>query len=356
MAPHRSTHFGRIKQAESSRPAAVLIDRHPYSGTIYSARAIDQLSQSFHLIDSDLDVSGFMKNLERYREAELILGTWGLPPFSEEQLEQLPQLRAIFHAAGECRHLYTPACRKRGIIFCTSVEINSSYVAHHVYASIVMALKGASPLRDTLRQTREWEEMAPPRGIYGAKVGLVGLGRIGRLASQHLQALPVTLLAHDSFLPLSEVVSTGCVPASLEEVFATCDVISLHLPGGENTEGLVGRDQILSMKYGSVLLNTSRGSVVRQAELVHALRQRPDLTAYLDVCFPEPPDPRDPLYSLNNCYLTPHISGAIGSERQHLGDAMVEEAMRWNEGKPLQHGISDEQKEPSAPRLQVGAL
>lgn len=353
----RPVFSNRQTSAEAGfRPAAVLIDRFPYPGTVFGAKAIERLRGAFELLGSDLDGDTFRDNLDPYAQAEVLLGTWGLPALSKELLDKLPKLQAVFHGAGEYRQLLTEASAERGITFCSGIEINSGYVAHHVYATIINALKGAVPLRDQLRRTRDWKNFSAPRGLYGAKVGLIGLGRIGQLVSRQLQSLPIQLFAHDQKLPLSEFVSSGAVPASLSEIFTTCDIVSLHLPGGEATTNLIGRELLSSMKRGASLINTARGSVVQQSELVEVWRQRPDLTAYLDVCYPEPPLPTDPLYQLENCYLTPHLSGAIGQERLHLGDAMVDEAIRWKQGKKLQYGVHFPDQELSDSRLTIAAL
>lgn len=332
-------------------PAAVLLDRFPFEGTVYNQAAIRRLKSSFKLLGWGMDGAAFLERLDQYRDVEVILGTWELPNLTESLLEQLPNLKAVFHAAGEYRHIYTEASQERGITFCATIEINSAYVAHHTSATIVLSLKDSLSQRDHLRRERDWDVLPVPRGLYGAKVGLIGLGRIGSAVARQLQELPVKLVAYDSYLPLPDVVQAGCVSASLTEIFATCDVVSLHLPGGEETAGIIDEDLLLSMKPGATLINSSRGTVLNQADLVKVLRKRPDLTACLDVCHPEPPEPTDPLYSLDNCYLTPHLSGAIGTEREHLGDAMVEDAISWKEGVPMQYCVSTGDK----PRL-VGRL
>lgn len=349
-------HYEATDNSGGAGPRAVLVDRFSYPGTIYRPQAIDRLKEAFNLLGSGLDGATFLDKVDEFSSTEVLLGTWGLPQLSADLLDQLPELKAVFYGAGEYRHLYTEACQDRGITFCSGIEINSSYVAYHVFSSIVLALKGAIPLRDHVRRTRDWEGFTAPLGIYEAKIGLVGLGRIGKEVARLLHALPVKVLAHDRLLPMSEVVGVGCLPASLQEIFATCDVVSLHLPENSSTSGLIDRALLSSMREQSILLNTSRGSVIKQSELVQVLRERPDLTAYLDVCEPEPPEPSEPLFELENCYLTPHLSGAIGHERVHLGDEMVEEAIRWKQGKDLQHCVSANLQGLNASRRQVAAL
>ncbi len=343
----------RSEQVKAASTSAVILDRFPFSGVVYHEATIDRLAQSMNLMGQGLDGPGFLEQLETYQDVDVLFATWGMPAFTSEHLRALPKLKAIFYAAGEYRHLYTEACRERELTFCSAIEINSQYVAHQVFASIILALKGALRQRDQLRRVRDWDAMPAPTGLYQAKVGLVGLGRIGRAVAESLASLPVEVLIHDPYLDDEVMEVVGGRSVSMEELFAEGDVISLHLPGDATTTELIDRRLLSSMKLGSTLLNTSRGTVMKQEDLVDVLRQRPDLTALLDVCEPEPPSSQDPLYQLDNCYLTPHISGAIGRERIHMGNAMVEEALRWQAGQPLQYCVSERPSRQLKPSLSV---
>jgi phosphoglycerate dehydrogenase-like enzyme len=96
------------------------------------------------------------------------------------------------------------------------------------------------------------------------------------------------------------------------------------------------------MKPGATFINTARGAVVREAEMAEVLRQRPDITAVLDVTDPEPPTPDSPLLKLPNVVLTPHIAGSMGTECQRLGQDMLEEFQRYLAGEPLKWRITEE--------------
>jgi phosphoglycerate dehydrogenase-like enzyme len=96
------------------------------------------------------------------------------------------------------------------------------------------------------------------------------------------------------------------------------------------------------MKPGATFINTARGAVVREQEMIAVLQQRPDLFAVLDVTYPEPPEPDSPLYTLPNVVLTPHIAGAMGVECNRMGRYMVEELKRYLRGDSLEWGITRE--------------
>ena len=119
-------------------------------------------------------------------------------------------------------------------------------------------------------------------------------------------------------------------------------MISLHTPELPETLGMISGELIAAMKPGATFINTARGAVVREKELIAVLSRRPDLTAVLDVTDPEPPAPDSPLLTLPNVVLTPHIAGSMGREIQRLGRYMVEELQRYLAGEPLRWHITRE--------------
>jgi len=120
-------------------------------------------------------------------------------------------------------------------------------------------------------------------------------------------------------------------------------VVSLHTPWLPETVGMVTGAHLRSMKTDATFINTARGAIVREAEMIAALQERPDLTAVLDVTYPEPPEAGSPLYTLPNVILTPHIAGSMGRECQRMGRLMVDEFERYRAGEPLRWAISQEQ-------------
>jgi phosphoglycerate dehydrogenase-like enzyme len=99
---------------------------------------------------------------------------------------------------------------------------------------------------------------------------------------------------------------------------------------------------IASMKQGATFINTARGAIVRENEMIEVLKQRPDLQAVLDVTYPEPPAAGSPLYTLPNVILTPHIAGSMDAECRRMGRYMVEELRRYVAGKPLRWEVTRE--------------
>lgn len=147
------------------------------------------------------------------------------------------------------------------------------------------------------------------------------------------------MLACDPVVDPVTAAGLGVRLTGIEELFEACHVVSVHAPLLPETERLVGRRLMALLPEGATLINTARGAVLDEPEVIAVLRDRPDLTAVLDVTWPEPPDPGSPLFTLPNVLLTPHLAGALGGERARLGELVRDELRRFVRGEPLLHAI-----------------
>jgi phosphoglycerate dehydrogenase-like enzyme len=176
-------------------------------------------------------------------------------------------------------------------------------------------------------------------GGYGSTVGLLSLGSVGRLVRERLRPFDLTVLASDPALGPGEAGGLDVRPVGLKELFAESDVVSVHTPLLDSTIGLVTGELITSMPHGGTFINTARGAIVRERELVEALEARPDLQAVLDVTEHEPLAADSKLRHLPNVVLTPHIAGAMGRERRRLGRLLIGELKRYLAGESLEWEI-----------------
>jgi phosphoglycerate dehydrogenase-like enzyme len=148
------------------------------------------------------------------------------------------------------------------------------------------------------------------------------------------------VVAHDPFLDAQRAKELDVIPVSLEQLFAESDVVSLHTPNLPSTRGMITGQLLASMKPGATFINTARGAVVREQELIEVARQRPDLQFVLDVTDPEPPAAGSPLYTLPNVVYTPHIAGSVNNECSRMGVLMLDELKRYLAGQPLQWAVT----------------
>jgi phosphoglycerate dehydrogenase-like enzyme len=165
---------------------------------------------------------------------------------------------------------------------------------------------------------------------------------IARLVRERLRPFDLKVLAYDPFAKPEEAARLGVTLVPLEVLFRESDVVSLHTPWLKETEGLITGELLASMKPGATFVNTARGAVVREPEMIEVLQRRPDLFAVLDVTYPEPPVADSPLYSLPNVFLTPHIAGSMDHECRRMGRYMIEELDRFLAGQPLAWQVTRE--------------
>jgi phosphoglycerate dehydrogenase-like enzyme len=162
------------------------------------------------------------------------------------------------------------------------------------------------------------------------------------MVCEFLKHFDVRVIAYDPYVSQEDASKLQVELCPLEQVFQLGDVVSLHAPNLKETEGLITGSHFASMKHNATFINTARGQVVREHEMIEVLQQRQDLFAVLDVTYPEPPVEGSPLYHLDNVVLTPHISGAMNRECQRMGKYMLDELLRYLNGEELHWGITRE--------------
>ncbi|MDR1892323.1 MAG: hypothetical protein LBQ48_04885, partial [Oscillospiraceae bacterium] len=183
---------------------------------------------------------------------------------------------------------------------------------------------------------------------YGTNIGIIGAGVIGSLLIRLLQRHEFNLFVFDPFLSELRAAELGVKTVSLERLFSECSVVSNHLANNARTQGMLRYEHFSRLPEGGVFLNTGRGAQVVEADLARALAEREDLTAVLDVTWPEPPEAGHPFYTLPGVVLTPHIAGSMGREVVRLGRYMLEEYRRYAQGMPCLYEVTAEMLETMA--------
>ncbi len=172
--------------------------------------------------------------------------------------------------------------------------------------------------------------------LRGRQVGIVGLGKIGRIVSKQVQGFDASAVYYDALrLPEAEEARLGVRYAPLDDLLRTSDVVTLHVPLLPSTRGLIGRRELSLMKPTAILVNSCRGAVVDEEDLYEALKERRIRGAGIDVFAKEPPDPHHPLFSLDNVVVTPHYAG--GTEDSEIEGARRAYAniLKVSRGEPL---------------------
>ena len=313
------------------RPAAAYLLGRDAWELVYGPAQRAAISVLTRIQDHPLDPAAHVAS-DELQDVEVALSGWGAPVFDAALLDRMPRLRAILYAAGTVAGIVRPEVGRRGIVVSTAVSGNSVPVADFTVAAIHFSLKRLWPV---LRGVATEIDVAAAPGGFRSTVGFVALGTVGRLVAARLATSDLQLLAYDPALRAGSAAALGLRLVTLEELFARCDVVSLHVPLLPSTRGLVTARLVASMKPNATLINTARGAILEPA-VVSVLSQRPDLQAVLDVTDPEPLPAGSLLRSLPNVTLTPHVAGSVGRECRRLGDMMVDELRRFVAGQPLQ--------------------
>jgi D-3-phosphoglycerate dehydrogenase len=196
-----------------------------------------------------------------------------------------------------------------GIVVAFTPEQNSISVAE-LAIGLVLSLARQISLANQSTKAGKWERQKfTGSELFGKTLGLVGLGRIGFLTAMRARAFGMKIIAHDEFVrPDSSAVSeSGATLVSLDELLAHADIISVHIPKTPQTVGLFNHQKFSRMKPTALFINTSRGEVVNEPDLLRALQEKKIAGAALDVRATEPPSP-SALSNMDNVILTPHIA------------------------------------------------
>lgn len=272
-----------------------------------------------------------------------LFSSWGMPAFTEAEIkEYLPNLKAVFYGAGSVQGFARPFLNS-GVKVFSSWAANAIPVAEYSVAQIILANKGF--FQASMKFKSGGKEFASEyfrkfKGNFGATLGILGAGMIGKEVIRLLKPYRLDILVFDPFLPSQAAEELGVRLASLDEIFSCCDVISNHLANNEQTQKMINYTHFSKMKDNVTFINTGRGAQLVESDLVRVLKEKPDATAILDVTFPEPPEEGHEFYSLENVILTPHIAGSAGDEVARMGEFMVQEYLAFEAGAPCSYEVT----------------
>jgi len=227
-------------------------------------------------------------------------------------LAQAPQLSVVGRLGVGLDNIDLEACRTRNIAVHPALGANARAVAEYVLAMTLITLRGAYD-RTAETAAGEWPrtKVSDGREGGGKTLGLIGFGDIGQLTARLANAVGLRVIAHDPAHADDALLwaHQNVEPVSLDQLLASADVVSLHLPLNAATRGLFAHDTIARMKPGAILINTARGGIVDEFALAEALRDGHLSGAAIDVFAQEPLAGGTPLAGLPNVWLSPHIAG-----------------------------------------------
>lgn len=240
----------------------------------------------------------------------------------EALLARMPALRAVGRAGVGLDNVDTQACERRGVRVFNTPDANTQAVVEYVTCLVCDALRPRAFLDGAVSRAR-WDELRAEvvahRQMSELRLGVLGLGRIGRRVAQVMRAIGFEVVFNDS-AGIPQEHWNGARPVGVQELFESSDVITVHVDGRPSNRGFVSAALVERMRADAVFINTSRGFVVDHRALAGALRANPGMLALLDVHEPEPVTADNPLLGLPNAHLAPHLASRT--------DAAME-AMSW---------------------------
>lgn len=308
---------------------------------VYGGGRREAVAAEFNLFPEVVTRKTIASQLPALETVAYIFSTWGMFVLSDDQFEQLPNLRGVFYAAGSVQGFARPYL-ERGITVVSAWGANGVPVADFTLAQILLSTKGFWPsqclTRSCAGRARRNRDTCP--GNYEVDVALLGAGMIGSLVIERLRPFDIRVLVFDPFLSEERATELGVEKVGLEEAFRRGCVVSNHLANLPATERMLTGELFASMQPHATFINTGRGMTVEEDRMIEVLRERPDLTALLDVTSPEPPEEGSPLYTLPNVVLSPHLAGSTGQEVWRMVDYVLAEARAFRDGRPLKYAVT----------------
>ena len=308
---------------------------------IYSGGRRERLATEFDMLSEVLVPSRLCDMRAELKDLQILFATRGMAALSSEQMACLPALEVLFYAAGSVQHFARPFL-KAGVKVISAWGANAVPVAEYTVAQILLSGKGILRALRATRSRAAWTRYHFPGypGNFEITVSLLGAGMIGRAVIERLKPFALNVVVYDPFLSEKQAAELGVEKVGLEEAFTRGLIVSNHLADLPATRGMLTGELFARMVPGATFINTGRGATVNEPAMIRVLTDRPDLSAVLDVTWPEPPDEHSPLYRLDNIFLTPHLAGAFGRENWRMADYMIEEAIALREGRALQFEVS----------------
>ena len=249
------------------------------------------------------------------------------------------RLKVIGRAGVGVDNIDVPAATQRGIIVLNAPDGTTIATAEHTVA-MILALARNIPAAVASLKAGKWDR----KSFVGVEVkdkvlGIIGLGRIGTEVARRMQAMGMTILGYDPLLTEEQAEKLGIRQASIDEIVAQADFITVHTPLNPDTKGLLNAERIARMKKGVRLINCARGGIIDEAALVEAIKSGHVAGAALDVYSEEPPQNRE-LIELPQVVCTPHLGASTEEAQVNVAVDVAVEMVKALRGEPFKNAVN----------------
>lgn len=242
-----------------------------------------------------------------------------------ELIEAAKKLKVVGRAGVGYENIDAEAATKRGIVVMNTPGGNNVTTGEHTIA-LMMALARHIPQAVASLKRGKWErDKFVGVELCNKTLGVIGLGNVGRIVAERGAGLRMKVLGYDPFIAAENIARMGVEPATLEEIYAKSDFITVHVPLTPETQGLINRSAFDAMKPGVRILNCARGGIVDERDLADAIERGKVAGAALDVYVEEPPSPDHPLLKLDQVITTPHLGASTDEAQLNVAIAVAEQ-------------------------------
>jgi len=269
---------------------------------------------------------------ERLQDFQIICMMRERTPFLRPLLDKLPGLEHLFTNGMYNSSIDLEAATSNGVVVTGSPTLG--YPTAELTWGFVLSLARNIPLEDRETRAGNWE-LTVGMGLQGKTIGIIGLGRIGKLVARYAQAFDMKVLAWSKNLTEETCKEAGVEYVSKQDLLQKSDFVTIHLKLSERTQSLIGTTELGLMKKTAYIINTSRGPIIEEAALIEALRTDQIAGAGIDVFDIEPLPLDHPLRNLPNTVITPHL-GYVTQENYKIAfESAVENVASWLDGTAI---------------------
>ena len=300
-------------------------------------------SADWQRLAGKVEVTAFQEHMGSVDEAAARLAPFDVVCLMRERMavpkaliDRLPNLKLVLLTGARAPSLDVAACTARGIPVChTGPAPTYASTAELGWGLVLMCARDMAKAERNMRSGKWHDGLAGGLVLDGARLGLVGLGRLGGRTARYGKAFGMDVVAWSQNLTPDKAAAEGARYVSKDELMATSDIVSIHLVLSDRTRGLIGAADIARMKSSAFLVNTSRGPIVDEPALFDALRQRRIAGAGLDVYDREPLPADHPLRRMDNVVLMPHLGYVSADVYKYFYRDCLEDLEAWMAGKPI---------------------
>lgn len=303
---------------------------------LFTEKAIQELADLGEVVIHDSDDLSPEAVKATIADADIAITSWGNTTLTEDILDAAPNLKLVMHAAGSVKPVVSDAMWDRGIRIAASTKPLGIGVAETALGFAISASKNFYQVNEDIHNGGWNDHRSSVKELYEITVGVISAGFVGRHFIKLMNNFGVEILVYDPYITEEKAAALGAKKAELKDLLNKSDIVSIHAPNIPATNNMFNAETLTWMKKDAVLINTARGAIIDEKALYEHMAAGNLKYACLDVFNPEPPAVDNPLRTLKNVILTPHLAGLATNGLLRIGAHAVEEIQRFLNGERLE--------------------